>query len=351
MPRDELRGARIAVVGAGVVGLCTALELSAAGAAVTLIDEEAAIPNASAIAAGMIAPAFEAALEEPGSGRLALYRAARDLWPEVADGTAPLHRDGALALQDPAGLDAVAEALQAEGAQFERLSGAAVQALAPRLSAQPEGGLFSPEDWRLDAAETLGILATGFARRGGRRRLGRVDAAGLQALLRGWDAVVLCAGWGAAGLAGAAPELAALTPIKGQLVRFEGAAPAGGPTVRAARLYMAPGSAGVVVGASMEAGRADLAVSGEVHRELTEQAAAMFPHLRGRSARALTGVRAATSDGLPLVGRSASGLHLATGFRRNGWLLAPLAARMVVDQLAGRDPGPWAEAMRPDRFS
>ena len=64
-----------------------------------------------------------------------------------------------------------------------------------------------------------------------------------------------------------------------------------------------------------------------------------------------TGVRAATSDGLPMVGASAApGVVLAVGARRNGWLLAPLVAQLVAACVTGRDPGPYAAALDPARF-
>ena len=62
-------------------------------------------------------------------------------------------------------------------------------------------------------------------------------------------------------------------------------------------------------------------------------------------------MRAATPDGLPLVGESGRpGVWLAMGARRNGWLLAPLIAQVLADQLAGGDGGPWAAAFAPGRF-
>ena len=63
------------------------------------------------------------------------------------------------------------------------------------------------------------------------------------------------------------------------------------------------------------------------------------------------GVRSATPDGLPMVGpSSAPGVFLAMGARRNGWLLAPLMAQVLSDQLAGAAPAPWAGLFRPSRF-
>ena len=76
----------------------------------------------------------------------------------------------------------------------------------------------------------------------------------------------------------------------------------------------------------------------------------LFPGLSGQPVEASTGVRAATLDGLPLVGWSREqGVMLAVGARRNGWLLAPLVARMVVAYVLGQDAGAYAEAFEPRR--
>ena len=339
------------MVGAGVVGLCIALELRGRGVDVLLIDPGAPRPNASVVAAGMIAPAFEAALEDAAQGRLLLFRAARDLWPEVADGAVQLHRDGALAVMrrgEHAELARVCAALGREDALFEPMTTASARRLQPMLTSELAGAVFSAEDWRVDAAPALKALHARFLARGGRTERGRADPA---ALRDGADAVVICAGWGARAFAELAPELAVLRPIKGQLGRFEGQPPFGGPTVRTATGYLAPGGQGLIAGASMEEGRADRALSPKVQAGLAAGARALFTHLASVEPVGAAGVRAATPDGLPLVGPSRCGLHLAAGFRRNGWLLAPLAARITADQLDGRDPGPWADALRPDRFA
>lgn len=347
-----LENARITVVGAGVAGLCVALELRARGAEVTLVDEGGPGPNTSAVAAGMIAPAFEAALEEPGAGRLALLRAGRDLWPEAADGTVTLYREGALWAARPGEeveLERVEAGLKREGAVCERLSADAAQALSPELTDTMAGAVYSPEDWRVDASAALEAMATAFQRRGGRRR--RETLNDLATEVRSADAVVLCAGWPSRRFADIAPELARLRPIAGELVRFPGQGPASGPVIRTTGGYLVPGESGLIAGASMIEGLEEAGPTREARDRFVALARSVFPRLAGASWEAAAGVRAATPDGLPLVGPSVGGAHLATGFRRNGWVLAPLAARITADQLAGRDPGPWADALRPDRFA
>ena len=42
---------------------------------------------------------------------------------------------------------------------------------------------------------------------------------------------------------------------------------------------------------------------------------------------------------------------LAVGARRNGWLLAPMIAQVVLDAIEGRPKSPIAELFDPIRFS
>jgi glycine oxidase len=101
----------------------------------------------------------------------------------------------------------------------------------------------------------------------------------------------------------------------------------------------------------MEQGVADRAVDATRVAALRKAAGALLPELAELDVRAGTGVRAATPDGLPMVGRSAApGVLLAVGARRNGWLLAPLVARMIAAYVAGDDPGPFAARLDPRRF-
>src|SRR3990167_3907982 len=77
---------RIAIIGAGIIGLSIAFELAVRrGAAVTIHETRKPGRGASWAAAGMIAPAFEAAAE-PGvhPELLDLCMASAALWPDFA---------------------------------------------------------------------------------------------------------------------------------------------------------------------------------------------------------------------------------------------------------------------------
>lgn len=345
-----------AVVGGGVLGLACAIRLAGAGWRTTLHRDPPGVEGASAVAAGMIAPASEAVLD--GTGSYVLLRAARDLWPALAQACGvELARDGAVHLLPEAAAPARLAAFAALGARAQR--GSPREYLggwsAAGLSAGSRAAVFTPEDWRLAPGPALRALEAAARRAGVSIVEACVDPAALARAERpaaalGADVLVLAAGWGAAAFARLAPEAVRLSPIKGQLLRLAGPAPAG-PVVRAPGGYLAPDPGGVVVGATMEAGAADLAPDPARLDALRAIAVGLVPALAHAAGRPGVGVRADTPDHLPLVGPSRrEGVVWAAGARRNGWLLAPLVADVVEAHLGGRTPGPFAAALDPRRF-
>lgn len=334
------RAPRVTVAGAGVLGLSTALALADCGCEVTVCDPGG--PNASSIAAGMIAPVFEAVLDQSARPHLDLLMLARDLWPGMAQRSGIfLDRTGALAVGDDAWLETVAAGFAAVDQRAMPIGGNTARDLAPGLSDTFDEALLSREDWRVDAPTALGALASAAAAAGVTFQAKIVRERG--------DADVLVIATGAKeGLTDVAPELAQLSPIKGHIVRV--AAPCAGATVRGEGVYAAPGS-GLAFGATMEPGRADVGIEEEKAMPLLAAGLRLFPGLRGAPMQMAAGVRAATPDGLPMAGLSAApGVILAVGSRRNGWLLAPLVATIVAACVTGRDTGAYGAALDPARF-
>ncbi len=327
-------GARIAVAGAGALGSATALRLARAGFSVTLFDPAAPGDNASGVAAGMLAPVSEALFDPISSGHLPLMRHARDLWPAFA---ADL------------GIDLVRAGVRLEGSEAWRgLVGGRLRA----LDLADEDVI--DEDWRIEARPALARIRQTAEAAGV-----RFEAVGVEAFSPGalrltdgrteaFDILVIATGPGARD-GRLAPETRALTPIKGQLLRVP---PLDDDVfvVRGEGVYLAPG-ASLAIGATMEAGRDDLAPDASATMPLRAAAWTLRPDLDLDAAEVEVGVRVTTPDGLPLVGWSAApGVLLAVGARRNGWLLAPLVADMVAAYLNGDNPGPDAAAMDARRF-
>lgn len=356
---SDLKGLRVVVAGAGAIGSVLALQLARKGARVMLADPAATGDNASGVAAGMLAPAFEALLDPASSALYPLLRAARDAWPailEVMPSAPRLDRSGAmLQLAAEESCEAMLAKLLALGAAGRIMDAAEASSRVPGLAGKGEY-LFTAEDWRLEAGPVLLALQEALRKAGGRRLTSA--AVGFERGLvhfkdaepKAADVVILATGPKAGEWSETLCD-AHLSPIKGQIVRFPGSGPSMAPVVRGLGAYVAPGAMGMMVGATMEPGRSDLTIDQEAVARLRSAASDLFPALASAPFIASAGVRAGTPDGAPLVGASRQpGVMLARGARRNGWLLAPLIAEVIVDALLNRAPGPAAVAFDPDRF-
>lgn len=323
---NGLAGQRVAVIGSGVFGASVAVALARRSARVIVIDAASPEKSASGIAAGMLSPAMETALDPVSSGRFALLAKARDLWPGFSEALGPigLDRCGALLKASRDEVALALDSLSSQGAQAHLVS---------------DEAMFTPEDWRLEPRLALAALTQGYLDLGGERL--RVEAAsvadGRVRLADGEriavDHTVLACGYGGLHLA---PELAALRPIKGQLLRFGDTVMNEGPIVRGQSGYIVPGRDGPVCGATMEEGVSDLSIDPDAVARLRARAALLAPQLAGAQATAQAGVRAATPDGLPMAGPSVlSKVWIAAGARRDGWLLGPMIALQLAAQIAG----------------
>lgn len=327
------------VIGAGVLGLCSAAELAARGHAVTVVDPGG--PNASVVAAGMIAPAMESLLDETTPERAALLRRARDLWPAFADTHGLIVRDeGAEWRGNDA--DAALDRLRALG--FEAHT--------------TQAGLRTSEDWRVDVGAGLAALArvpgvsivrATVSRLSGDAKRWRVEAGDGRVWFT--PSIVVATGVAAAieGLPSAVAErISAIQPIKGQLSYF--AAMSAPSVIRTEGAYAAPADGGVVIGATMQFGERETTLDLEVARAQAAHGLALLGQAACDGV-VRVGIRGATPDGLPLAGPTqAAGLHLALAPRRNGWLLGPLVGRIVADGIEGAAPLPDAAALDPARF-
>jgi len=340
------RQPKITVAGAGALGLTTALALADAGAEVTVFDPAGPGDNASGVAAGMLAPAFESVLDPAAAAgpQLDLLLAARDLWPALESRIGiTIDRAGAMAVGEAAFLDRMDAGLRAIGLHPTDLPRRAMDGLAPGLAPGWGRGVLIREDWRIEAGVVMAAL---------RRAAQAAGVVFRQEAARGFEGAerLVIATGAAHALSVIAPRLAALTPIKGQILRGR-AAPYEGVVVRGEGAYVTAAPGGMTVGATMQPGCDDRLVDPAQTAALREAGARLFPTLAQAPVTASAGVRAATPDGLPLVGR---GLHpevlLAVGARRNGWLLAPLVARIIAACVTEGDVGPYARRLDPERF-
>lgn len=325
------------VIGAGALGLCSAAELRRRGRRVAVVDPGDV--NASAVAAGMIAPAMECAIDGLSPEAAEVLRRARALWPAFAEATG-VRLYGDMAEWRGGNVAELAKRMTTLGFQHH------YDAASARLTTH--------EDAKVDPPQALTALARGVT----------VVAARAQGVMRdaqGWrvqttagavrsDHVVLATGADPA-LEDLPSEarvaVACIAPIRGQVGLVKERLV--DHVVRGPGVYVAPMGEGSVIGATMEPG--ERSVVPDAARCEAMLAAAWT--VLGQAPRPLTidwraGVRGTAPDGLPMAGQVAQGLHVALGPRRNGWLLGPLIGAVVADATEGR---PVAEpTLHPSRF-
>jgi glycine oxidase len=353
----------LVVVGAGAVGLAVALECRRRGHDVALIDEGAPF-SASAAAAGMTAPVMETLTDPPMEGQTEELARAGLIWPEFAREFGLSHAERGGLWLAPEGAEAraakVAEYFEAHGLPVGRISAEAARDLAPWVRPSGRGPIFfAPREGAIAPDTGLAEMEAAFAALGGVRLHGVVRQEAGDLFVGDHPLVaarlVIAGGMGCHRLDPIAPELAGLVPIRGQIAHFASTPdiPSDAPFVRGPGAYVAPQTGGGArVGATMERGETSTTPDPEVIARLVAAASAYAPSLAGAAHAPRAGVRATTPDDRPLIGPSArEGVFLATGVRRNGWLLAPLAARMIADYLEGGAVGPEARAVDPRRFS
>jgi glycine oxidase len=347
----------VVVAGAGIVGLACAWRAAQAGMSVLVIDRGAeAHGSASAVAAGMLAPVTEASFGEEALLRLNL--AGRAEWPGFAAELAErsgvdleYSEAGAVVVaadrDDLGGLRRLNDLQRSLGLDARWLTGREVRRLEPGLSPRVSGGVLAPQDAAVDPRAVVralravvrdagvefrdGVEAFGVEESAGRVS-GLATSAGRVAAER---VVVACGAWSGA-LHDSAP---ALRPVKGQIVRLRGA-PLAERIVRTPRCYVVCRSNGeIVVGATSEERGFDTTLTAGAVQRLLEYAWEVLPDVEEREFVGVeAGLRPVTRDNLPVVGAAGpDGLVWATGHGRGGVLLAPLAARAVVELLAGRD--------------
>ena len=342
----------VLVVGGGAIGLSVGVRLAQAGASVCLVGPD---PTASAsrVAAGMIAPLTETWTDPATSGALPLFTAAAALWPMFAAETGVrFRRTGALWIPPPGGQPP----RSVDPSRYALVDLSQARAMSPLLETVDGPMFHAPEEGCVDAGQALAALGETFAALGGVRRVGEARSVGaiwrVGAMEIRAGKVVLASGMSAVSLSDLAPETRILTPVRGQILRLETCIDPMSPSLRGPGAYVAPQSDGSVrVGATMEAGETSLAPDPDTTARLLAAASRFAPSLEGIAVTAEVGIRAATPDALPLVGPSSrAGVFLATGLRRNGWLLAPLVAEVIAAYLADKDPGRYAGELRPGRF-
>lgn len=385
------RTADVAVIGGGLVGVCTALALAEAGRRPVVIEAERLAARASGRNGGLLIPCAPESFTELTArwGRdraLAIQRAydagGRQLvrWIDEHDLECQWRPEGALraAASTPEAATMAAETIELVMAGLEA-AWVELPDLEPWLPGLPDrtngsSPLAGAQVLAHGGAFHSGLLVTGLAKRAldlgaalveeepvvaveedrdgatVRTRRGQVSA----------DAIVIATN---VELATLLPELGArVTPVRGQVMATEPLSPGlmrGAWSVNEGYEYAQQLSDGTVVAGGMrwtapdrEVGINEAAVNPQIQERIDEWLASLLSR-DVPVARRWAGIMAFTDDRLPFVGRvpETERFLVAAAFNGHGVPAAPMAATLVRALANGGDPGEVAGALAPGRLA
>lgn len=364
----------IIVIGAGAIGLTLAWRAREEGMSVAVVDRERAGSGASGVAAGMLAPVTEAGFGEEAVVRLnvssaklfpRLLQDIKEATGEDLSDTGPGTLTVAIDKDRSAWLKRLHDLQVSLGLDAQLLDSDECRELEPSLHPRIRGAVLAPMDRQVDPRRLLDALVKSCIDAGAEVMETVGDA---RIALQGGDptveladhtvlktsAVVIAAGAGSSSIKGAPNELRHVRPVKGQLLRLrvrDWSAFSIKHVIRTDEVYIVPRASGeVVIGATEEEQGLDTSVTAGAVLELLRSADEILPGIRELElVEAKAGSRPGTPDNLPMIGpTSVDGVFAATGHYRNGILLSPITARLVLDAVAGKSV---PAELEPTRFA
>ena len=356
---------RVLIIGGGIMGTASALELAKSGASVLVLEKAIPGAEASTAAAGILGAQLEVhppsepdvdgqVIEIPEENKMSVH-------------SREMYADFARTLTESTGIDIgyrrcggmkvafTQEELNALGqiAKWQKNRGLAVQELSREelLQIEPElgqtlGGVRFVEDGQVDTRALFKALQVACTKAGvefktgahvRRVKIEQEKACGViledgTTLLA--DKVILAAGSWSTLIEGVPLQADVVKPARGQMVELSLRAPCFNHVIFGAGGYVVPRQDGrVLVGSTLEFVGFHKDVTARGMRDLLTTATKLIPALQDASVSGYwSSFRPFSTMGRPVIGASPlPGLIFATGHHRNGILLAPVTAAMVKE--------------------
>jgi glycine oxidase len=339
--------ADVLIIGGGVVGLATAIELSLRGASVTIVERDACAQGATWAAAGMLAPEAE---QLEGSLRELGIRS-RELYPEWISKLMHItNRDCGYWC-----CGILTPTLSPQLHRPEYIDRAQLDKRQLGLSDEIAGALWFAEDGQVDNRRLAEVLVTAARSLGVKMlegtnvyqiatrsdRVTHLDTSQGKMLA---DRYLLATGaW--------TRELMPLpvSPRKGQMLSVSDRDRRLQRVIFGQNVYIVPRQDGtIVIGATVEdVGFAAGNTAGGI-MQLLNSAIAIYPAIADMNIQSTWwGFRPFAPNEMPILGASIyENLGLATGHYRNGILLAPITARFLADWIEGKSIDPLMPEFR-----
>lgn len=356
------------IVGGGLIGLLTARSLSKMGAQVTLVERGELGQESSWAGGGILSPLYPWKYPQPvnvlaGWSQAHYPALTQELLADT--GIDPEYIRSGLLILD-ADQRAPAQAWSPPSAQsIELVEAAEVRRIEPALGQDYPGAVWMPEVAQVRNPLLVAALKRDLALRGvhvaestevthlltkhDRIQGVRTEYSEIQA-----DQIIIaCGAWSATLLKELGYELPVM-PVRGQMVLFRARPGQLQRIVLSEGHYIIPRRDGhVLVGSTMEEVGFDKTVTEQARDDLAAIARSLVPLLADAPLeRHWAGLRPGSPTGVPFIGAHprVEGLYINAGHFRNGVVMAPASAQLLVDLLSDRptavDPAPYALAGR-----
>ena len=356
------------VIGGGVIGLMTTLQLADAGCSVSVVERGHCGREASWAGGGIVSPLYPWRYSAPVS-RLSTW--SEGAYPELAlrlleeTGVDPEYRQKGLLYLRVGDEDKALMWAREVGKPLSRVGPEVIYTKEPGACAGIEEALWMP---------TLGSIRNPRLMRSLRTRLDAMpqvtfhencEVRGIVAKGQGAtletsqgalsaDQVVICSGAWSAQLLEMLDLRLPVRPVKGQMLLFKARPGMVNRVVLMDGRYVIPRADGrVLAGSTLEEAGFDRTTDAAARESLWHSATSIIPALADcEIEHHWAGLRPGSPDGVPFIGQvpGMPGIHVNAGHYRNGLVLAPASTRLLVDEMLGRspiiDPAPYRLAGR-----
>lgn len=384
----------VLIIGGGVMGMLTALELADAGQQVTLLERRELAAEASWAGGGIVSPLYpwryRDSITRLASWSQAFYAELSQRLLQETGIDPELRRKGLLMLSVADRDDALAWARQHQR-PLESVAPAFVADKEPALPDVTDDALWMPEVASIRNPRLVAALAACLSRNPritivqhspvSRLLMQASGVAGVQTLdrtLRAASYVVTGGAWSADLLNQGAIDQAALNslasnqrpfkqplsplriePVKGEMLLFKARPGLLNRVVLDKGRYLIPRNDGrILVGSTLRRNGFEKRTTQEAYQQLYASALAILPALADFPVEVhWAGLRPGSPGGIPYIGAmpGSDNLFVNAGHYRNGLVLAPASCRLLADLLLQRapsiNPAPYRpDAPRPDMF-
>ncbi len=352
------------VIGGGLIGLFSAVELAAAGQRVTLVDDSGPRGKASWAAGGLLVPMhpwrMPAVLDPAIRWSQRRYRELSRELPRQT-GIDPEYEACGMILLEQRERTRALDWARRSGEELLEIDAATLYELEPGLRPGHESALWYPgaahiRNPRLLRAmqERLRQLGVQSLRAHCQNLLVR-DARVLGVMTHDGPlhagATVLAAGAWSPPLLDAYGGLPTIRPMRGQIISYRLAPGTIRHMILEREKYLIPRRDGcVLAGSTLEDVGYDLRITSTASQSLQQAAQRLVPALEGCTiADHWAGLRPGKEDSIPYIGAhpSLQGLYLNVGQYRNGILIAPASGRLLADLILDRPTSLDAAVYRP----